>query len=390
MKLARLLALVLAAIAAPLAAQHPPSAAPAHAPDYAQPDTWLCLPGRADACSAPQDATIVAATGRQSVEAFKPASAPQFDCFYVYPTVSLDPTPNADLKPGLEEKAVAAFQAARFAKHCRVFAPLYRQITLAGLRRLGTTTAATADRALAYGDVKAAWAHYLATENKGRGVVLIGHSQGSGMLKQLIAEEIDGKPAAAARIISAMLIGTNIAVPKGKDTGGDFKAFPLCRKATQTSCLITYVSFRAETTPPDNSRFGVVASPGMVAACTNPAALGGGKALTDNYLGTRGAGLGSGIQAPWVKDGPAVTTPFVKAPGLISTECVQNGKFSYLAVAVNADPADPRTDTIAGDITVLNKVLADWGLHLIDMPVVMGNLVELTNTQAKAWAAKQR
>lgn len=196
MKLARLLALVLAAIAAPLAAQHPPSAAPAHAPDYAQPDTWLCLPGRADACSAPQDATIVAATGRQSVEAFKPASAPQFDCFYVYPTVSLDPTPNADLKPGLEEKAVAAFQAARFAKHCRVFAPLYRQITLAGLRRLGTTTAATADRALAYGDVKAAWAHYLATENKGRGVVLIGHSQGSGMLKQLIAEEIDGKPAA--------------------------------------------------------------------------------------------------------------------------------------------------------------------------------------------------
>ena len=41
---------------------------------------------------------------------------------------------------------MAAFQAARFAKHCRVFAPLYRQITLAGLRRLGTTTAATAAR----------------------------------------------------------------------------------------------------------------------------------------------------------------------------------------------------------------------------------------------------
>ena len=32
--------------------------------------------------------------------------------------------------------------------------------------------------------------------------------------------------------------------------------------------------------------------------------------------------------------------------------------------------------------------LRDWGLHLIDMPVVMGNLVELSNLQAKAWLAK--
>ena len=373
-----------AALTAPANAQNAP------APDYAQEEAWLCRPGRADACAANQDATIVAANGTQTVEAFKPAAEPKFDCFYVYPTVSLDPTPNSDMKAGLEEQTVATFQAARFAKYCRVFAPLYRQITLAGLRRLGSTSNASADRALAYGDVKAAWAQYLATENKGRGVVLIGHSQGSGMLKQLIAEEIDGKAAATARIISAMLLGTNVAVPVGKTVGGDLKRFALCTSAKQTGCLITYVTFRSEAPPPENSRFGVVAQPGMVAACTNPAALGGGKAVSDNYLGTRGAGLGSGIQAPWVKDGPAVTTPFVKAPGLISTECVTSGKFSYLAVTVNADPADPRTDTIAGDVTILNKVLADWGLHLIDMPVVMGNLVELSNVQAKAWAAKKR
>ena len=377
-------------LAAAAAMTAPANAQTAPAPDYAQEEAWLCRPGRADACAANQDATIVAANGTQTVEAFKPAAEPKFDCFYVYPTVSLDPTPNSDMKAGLEERTVATFQAARFTKYCRVFAPLYRQITLAGLRRLGSTSNAGADRALAYGDVKAAWAQYLATENKGRGVVLIGHSQGSGMLKQLIAEEIDGKPAATARIISAMLLGTNVAVPVGKTAGGDLKRFALCTSAKQTGCLITYVTFRSEAPPPENSRFGVVPQPGMVAACTNPAALGGGKAVSDNYLGTRGAGLGSGIQAPWVKDGPIVTTPFVKAPGLISTECVTSGKFSYLAVTVNADPADPRADTIAGDVTILNKVLADWGLHLIDMPVVMGNLVELANTQAKAWAAKKR
>lgn len=374
-----------ALMAAPAIAQ----TAPAPKPDYADKATWLCLPGRTDACSADQSATIVAANGTQTVEAFKPAAEPKFDCFYVYPTVSLDPTPNSDMNAGAEEKTVAAFQAARFAKYCRVFAPLYRQITLGALRTVMGGGAFTADRAMAYGDVKAAWDHYLATENKGRGVVLIGHSQGSGMLKELIAAEIDGKPV-AKQIISAMLLGTNVAVPEGKTVGGDFKAFPLCTAASQTGCLITYVTFRADAPPPANSRFGLVPQPGMMAACTNPAALGGGKAVTDNYLGTRGAGLGSALQAPWVKDGPAVTTPFVKAPGLLSAECVRSGKFSYLAVTVNADPADPRTDTIAGDVVILNKILPDWGLHLIDMPVTMGNLVELSNAQAKAWAAKKR
>lgn len=381
------IALTAAVLAVPTVAQSAPR--PAAAPDYAQADTWLCLPGRADACAAGQDATVVQPDGRQTVEAFKPAAAPAFDCFYVYPTVSLDPTPNSDMKAGLEERTVAAFQAARFGKYCRVFAPLYRQVTLAALRGVMAGGPLTADRAMAYGDVRAAWQHYLSTENKGRGVVLIGHSQGSGVLKELIAREIDGKPI-TARIISAMLLGTNVAVPAGKTVGGDLKHFPLCTAASQTGCLITYVTFRADAPPPDNSRFGVVAQPGMVAACTNPAALGGGKALTDNYLGTRGAGLGSGTQAPWVKDGPPVTTPFVKAPGLLAAECVHNGKFSYLAVTVNADPADPRTDTIAGDVVILGKILPDWGLHLIDMPVAMGNLVELSNTQAKAWAAKAR
>ena len=383
------IAMLLAAIvmAAPATAQTATATAPA--PDYAEQASWLCLPGRADACSADQSATIVAASGKQTVEPFKPAADPKFDCFYVYPTVSLDPTPNSDMQAGREENVVAAFQAARFGKYCRVFAPLYRQVTLTALQALMAGKPVQADRALAYGDVKAAWHHYLDRENKGRGVVLIGHSQGSGVLKQLIADEIDGKPA-SARIISAMLLGTNVAVPEGKTVGGDLKSFPLCTSAGQTGCLITYVTFRADAPPPEGSRFGVVPQPGMIAACTNPAALGGGKAVTDNYLGTRGAGLGSGLQAPWVKDGPAVTTPFVKAPGLLSAECVRRGKFSYLAVTVNADPADPRTDTIAGDVVILNKILPDWGLHLIDMPVAMGNLVELSNVQAKAWAAKRR
>ncbi len=372
---------------APAAAQTDPAAAPpavSRAPDYTQDGDWLCRPGRADACAADQSATVIAATGKRTAEPFIAAAAPKFDCFYVYPTVSLDKTANSDLEAGPEEKQVAAFQAARFAKNCRVFAPIYRQVTLTALQAIMAGQAVPADRAIAYADVRAAWYDYLRRDNGGRGVVLIGHSQGAGVLKQLLMEEIDRRPV-AGQLISAMLIGTNVAVPEGRDVGGDLKTIPLCRRADQWACVVSYVTFRADAPPPANSRFGVVAQPGMVAACTNPAMLAGGKAITDNYLGATGAGIASAKQGPWTADGAAVTTPFVKAPGLLSAECVANGKFRYLAITVNAVPGDPRTDTIVGDVSVGGQILADWGLHLIDMPVVMGNLVTLSATQAKTW-----
>ena len=372
---------------APAAAQTDPAAAPpavSRAPDYTQDGDWLCRPGRADACAADQSATVIAASGKRTAEPFIADAAPKFDCFYVYPTVSLDKTANSDLEAGPEEKQVAAFQAARFAKNCRVFAPIYRQVTLTALQAILAGQAVPADRAVAYADVRAAWYDYLRRDNGGRGVVLIGHSQGAGVLKQLLMEEIDRRPV-AGQLISAMLIGTNVAVPEGRDVGGDLKTIPLCRRADQWACVVSYVTFRADAPPPANSRFGVVAQPGMVAACTNPAMLAGGKAITDNYLGATGAGIASAKQGPWTADGAAVTTPFVKVPGLLSAECVANGKFRYLAITVNAVPGDPRTDTIVGDVSVGGQVLADWGLHLIDMPVVMGNLVTLSATQAKTW-----
>ena len=129
---------------------------------------------------------------------------------------------------------------------------------------------------------------------------------------------------------------------------------------------------------------------GQVAACTNPAALGGGKAVTDAILGAKGAGTGSAPMGPWTSDGLPVTTSFVKVPGLISAECVQQGGFSYLAVTVNGNPADPRTDTIVGDVNIGGNILKDWGLHLIDMPVEMGNLVDLADRQAAAWRGTPR
>ena len=383
------------AVAAALA-----SAAPAMAQtsasknDYSDPKTWLCRPGltgSADACAVDLSTTIVKADGSLTREAFKAASNPSIDCFYVYPTVSMDPGGNSDMNPGPEELGVVRQQFARFASQCRVFAPMYRQFTLTALRAAATGTAIQADRALGYNDVRDAWNYYLQHDNNGRGVVLVGHSQGSGVLTQLIREEIDGKPA-QSRLVSALLMGTNLAVPKGKDVGGAFKSIPVCRSASQTGCAIAYVSFRSTIPPPENSRFGRVQGENMMAACANPAALAGGSGELHAYLSSAGRSIvGSAAEPkPWVNPPKPIDTPFVSVPGLLTAQCVDNAKGSYLEITVHGDPADPRTDDISGDVMTNGQVNASWGLHLIDVNEAMGNLLDIVAQQARAFAAVKK
>ena len=139
------------------------------------------------------------------------------------------------------------------------------------------------DFKLAYNDVRSAWQHYLATWNNGRGFVLIGHSQGARMLRELVQAEIDGKPL-QQRLVSAILLGSNVALPERKDVGGDLKSIAACRSANQIGCLIAYVSFRKGSPPPANSRFGRSQGPGSRVACTNPAALAGGSGVLKPYF----------------------------------------------------------------------------------------------------------
>ena len=366
------------------------SATPPAKNDYANGDTWLCRPGRQDACSVDLTTTVVAANGKLTRETWAPNPNAPIDCFYVYPTVSNDPTPNSDMIAGPEEKAVVRAQFARFGSQCRVHAPLYRQVTLTALRAGIAGKPMAVDRALTYNDVVAAWNYYLEHDNNGRGVVLIGHSQGSGVLTQLIRNEIDGKPV-QSRIISALLLGTSLPVPRGKDVGGAFQHLPLCRSAKQTECVIAYASFRSDVPPPANSRFGRVKDENMVSACTNPANLSGGSGELRSYLASAGRSLGASAEPrPWVTPSQPINTPFVSVPGLLTAECVSNDKGSYLAITVHGNPSDPRTDDIVGDVVVNGQVQADWGLHLIDVNLAMGNLLDIVAEQSRAYLAARK
>jgi hypothetical protein len=362
--------------------------------DYSDAKSWLCRPGQHDACDVDLTTTVIAPDGSLSKEQWAADANAPIDCFYVYPTVSTDPTPNSDMIADAAERNVIRQQFARFASKCRPYAPMYRQITLAGLRTMlaGGGGGAALDHGVQYDDVRDAWNYYLQHDNRGRGFVLVGHSQGSFILNRLIKEEIDGKPV-QARMVSAILLGTTLAVPTGKDVGGAFQHVPLCHSATQTGCVIVYASFRSTTPPPADTLFGKVAGPNQAAACTNPAALGGGSGELQAYLAAEGRTITSTTPPkPWVtaKDAPAVSTPWVSVLGLLTARCTSNDNATYLEITVHADPSGRRTDDIVGDISANGQVSANWGLHLVDMNLAMGNLVDIVGQQARAWLAAPR
>src|SRR5205807_1616584 len=312
------------------------------------------------------------------------------DCFYVYPTVSTDPTPNSDMNADPAETNVIRQQFARFASKCQPYAPIYRQVTLVGLRRmLAPGATVTLDQGLQYDDVKDAWNHYLKNDNKGRGFVLVAHSQGSFILNRLIREEIDGKPI-QSRMLSAILMGTTIEVPKGKDVGGAFQNIPLCRSASQIGCVITFASFRSTVPPPANTLFGRVPNGEMAAACTNPAALAGASGELHAYLDRTGRTITSNVPAkPWVMPEQPIDSPFVSVPGLLTAKCSSNENATgFLEVTVHGDPDDPRVDDIGGDIGVGANVSANWGLHLIDVNLSMGNLLDIIGQETRTYLKK--
>jgi hypothetical protein len=372
-------------LAAPSFAQHLRN-------DYGDAKSWLCRPGQDDACKVDLTTTVIRAGGMLTTETWTSDPAAPIDCFYVYPTVSTDPTPNSDMIADPAELNVIRQQFARFASKCRPFAPLYRQVTLAGLRSIlagrATGNGAMLAAGVQYDDVRDAWNYYLDHDNKGRGFVLVGHSQGSYILAELIRKEIEGKPV-QSRMISAILAGMTVAVPRGKDVGGTFEHVPLCRSASQTGCVITYASFRSTLPPPANTLFGKVADSDMEAACTNPAALAGGSGELHAYLSTEGRTItGTKPPKPWVS-GRSIQTPWVSVPGLLTAKCASNQNATYLEVTVHGDASDRRTDDIIGDIEANGQLAANWGLHLVDINIAIGNLLDIVGQQAKAWLQEE-
>ena len=355
------------------------------APDASAKTVWLCRPGLAtDPCNGSLSTTVFTSYGGAGKVTAPKRGKRAIDCFYVYPTVSDQLGPNADLSISPEVRSIALYQAARFSQVCRVFAPVYRQLTVPSLYN-GSITAAAALKA--YRDVVAAWKEYLARYNHGRGVVLIGHSQGAGHLQQLIRTRVDGKPV-ARRLVSAILLGGNVTVRKGRGMGGIFKHVAACRSRSQLGCVVAFSTFNAA--PPADAIFGrgggrfaklfnQPTGPGYEVLCTNPGDLAGNRGVAfDSIVPEQpyapGTLIAAGISILGFAVPPASTT-YVEGRGLFTGRCVRSGGANVLLVqSANGTPVlNPSPDPT-------------WGLHLLDANVAQGDLVSLVASQAARYA----
>jgi len=140
---------------------------------YADDAHWLCKLGIADdVCGRDLDATVVLADGTTEVERHQVADDPPVDCFYVYPTTSFDQGLNSDFTPGEAEEISTVYnQVARLTSSCRVFAPIYRQATVAAIGGGSDRQDGPDPRTVAHGDVLDAFRYYIANESEGRGFV---------------------------------------------------------------------------------------------------------------------------------------------------------------------------------------------------------------------------
>jgi uncharacterized protein (DUF697 family) len=82
-----------------------------------------------------------------------------------------------------------------------------------------------------------------------------------------------------------------------------------------------------------------------------------------------------------------VATPFVTVPGMIRGVCVHDAHGTYLSVSVTNVVDDRRARRIVGDVVVLGRVLRNWGLHLIDVNLTLGDLVKVVQAQGAAFTS---
>ena len=190
-------------------------------PDYGNPEHWAARPDRDDLA----DVVPIGATDLQD-------TAP-VDVFFLHPTTFLSADAwNQALDDESTNRATDAMvmqgQASVFNGCCRVYAPRYRQATLAAF--FAEDDSAPQALALAYEDVVAAFRYYVTHFNGGRPFVLAAHSQGSRHADILMAEEIVGTEL-ADRMVVAYPIGFEIDGSNG---------IPVCETPTQTGCQVTW------------------------------------------------------------------------------------------------------------------------------------------------------
>jgi hypothetical protein len=369
--------------------------------DYSNPNLWVCRPGiDPNPCYGEHgelDTTELLPDGSRKILKHVRATNPKFDCFYVYPTVYLTGSGNQTNLSNVSYVLDALMaQGARMSELCEVYAPLYRQVVLSPGASTGASTGGTDGGAagvassdgggvagllsgpaaeLALSDVRAAFTYYLANFNHGRKFVLMGHSQGSGMLIGMMQQDVDTVPAVRSQMISALLLGGGATVVTGQTVGGTFVNIPTCTSPGQTGCVVAYSSFDVNSPPGSNTLFGLAPS-GQQTDCTEPGALNGndGGPYKGSYFPTY---IANPLLRPSTP-GPDASTAFVLYRDAFHGNCVYQNDLSYLQITDLVEAGDPRGQP---PYVSTSAEALGFGLHLVDWNLPMEDLIDIVALQ---------
>ena len=207
------------------------------------------------------------------------------------------------------------------------------------------------------------------------------------MMSSMIQRDVDEKPEVRAKLIAAVMLGGQPYTPPDKLVGGSFKNIPVCSEPEQTGCFLAYVSYASESPPAATATFGRVGEPftnepvdlsGKV-ACTDPAkAAGNTGRFKGSYfpLELRNTTFGGAPPNPL-----GITTPFVLYREMLRGECKYENGVSWLEVRIDRDANDMR------EVPPYRNQLLEalgFGLHLVDFPIGLGDLIESVRIKAEA------
>jgi hypothetical protein len=341
-------------------------------PLYQSRDLWVCRgDDPADPCHGDLSSTELRADGSRALKPSPTITGESgnadtgVDCFYVYPTVDLGILSgnHTDFSDRAPMTAAAVTQAARFRSVCRVFAPLYRQITI-GTYVFSSDAARDARLDVAFSDVADAFAQYLTNDNHGRKIVLLGHSQGAEMVVRLVQHFFEHDAGLRAQLLVAMAIGRPIEVPKGKLTGGTFASTPYCTQRDEIGCVVAYQTQRTDRNKVPDAW---LPKPGNETVCVNPTSV------HDNsrqwFAGTYVPYQG---QIP-LRDLSGITTPFVAYRNFYAAQCMDGPDgYRFLGVSVAPVPGDSREGLFQlGALTYTTSL----GTHVLDVELAEEDLI---------------
>ena len=196
--------------------------------DYSNLDFWAAHPEKLDGA----DVSPIGFSFDRQEDA-------EVDVFFVHPTTFIS---SSNWNQSIEKKYLSKNnravrylhewslrdQASIFNSCCKVYAPHYRQATLASFLSL----IGNGGKALnyAYSDVRAAFFYFLENFNKDRAFVIVGHSQGSMHIIRLLKEEIVGK-----ELMGRMVAAYTVGYPSKPISG-----LKVCGSKTETMCQISW------------------------------------------------------------------------------------------------------------------------------------------------------